>query len=69
MILIDLQMAFDTIDYEILPQKLKAIRFSETTIKCFKSYLFERIFLVSKQENKHSLTLERFFAGYHRGPH
>ena len=44
MILIDLQKAFDTIDHEL--QKLKAIRFSESTIKWLKSYLPERIFLV-----------------------
>ena len=47
MILIDLQKAFDTIDHEILLQKLKAIKFSESTIKWFKSYLSERIFLVN----------------------
>ena len=34
-ILIDLQKAFDTIDYEILLQKLTAIRFSESTMKWF----------------------------------
>ena len=51
MILIDLQKAFDTIDHEILLQKLKAIRFSESTIKWFKSYLSETIFLVNI-ENK-----------------
>ena len=51
MILIDLQKAFDTIDHEILLQKLKAIKFSESTIKWFKSYLSERIFLVNI-ENK-----------------
>ena len=51
MILIDLQKAFDTIDHEILLQKLKAIKFSESTIKWFKPYLFERIFLVNI-ENK-----------------
>ena len=51
MILIDLQKAFNTIDHEILLQKLKAIKFSESTIKWFKSYLSERIFLVNI-ENK-----------------
>ena len=51
MILIDLQKAFDTKHYEILLQKLKSIRFSESTIKLFKSYLSERIFLVDT-ENK-----------------
>ena len=48
---IDLQKAFDTIDHEILLQKLKAIKFSESTIKWFKSCLSERIFLVNI-ENK-----------------
>ena len=51
MILIDLQKAFDTIDHENLLQKLKAIEFSESTIKWFKSYLSEMIFLVNI-ENK-----------------
>ena len=51
MILIDLQKAFNTIDHEILLQKLKAIKFSESTIKWFKSYFSERIFLVNI-ENK-----------------
>ena len=46
MILIDLQKASDTKDHETLLQKLKAIRFSESTIKWFK-YLSERIFLVN----------------------
>ena len=51
MILINLQKAFDTIDHEILLQKLKAIKFSESTIRWSKSYLSERIFLVNI-ENK-----------------
>ena len=51
MILIDLQKAFDTIDHQILLRKLKAIKFSESTIKWFKLYLSERIFLVNI-ENK-----------------
>ena len=45
MILINLQKAFDTIDHEILLQKLKAIKFSESTMKWFKPYLSERVFL------------------------
>ena len=51
MILIDLQKAFDTIGHEILLQKLRAIKFSQSTIKWFKSCLSERIFLVNI-ENK-----------------
>ena len=51
MILIDLQKTFDIIVHEILLQKLKVIKFSESTIKCFKSYLSKRIFLVNI-ENK-----------------
>ena len=46
-------MVFNTIDHEFLLQNLKAIKFFERTIKWFKSYLFERIFLVNIQ-NKHS---------------
>ena len=46
-ILIDLQKAFDTVDHEILLQKLKAIRFSKGTKQWFRSYLSERIFLVN----------------------
>ena len=51
MMLIDLQKTFDTTDHEILPQKLKTIRFSENSIKWSKSDLSERIFLVNI-ENK-----------------
>ena len=47
MILIDLQQTFDIIDYEILLQKHKATKFSESNIKWLKSYLSERIFLVN----------------------
>ena len=49
MILIDLQKAFDTIDHEILLQKLKAIRFSKGTLEWIRSCLSERIFLVNIQ--------------------
>ena len=45
MILIDLQKEFGTIDHDILLRKLTAIKFSERTIKWFKSYL--SIFLVN----------------------
>ena len=51
MILIDLREAFDTINHEILLQKLKAIRFPKITLKWFRSYLSEHIFLVNI-ENK-----------------
>ena len=33
MILIDLQKTFDTIDHEVLLQKVKVIKFSKSTIK------------------------------------
>ena len=51
MILIDLQKALNTIDHEILLQKLKVMKFSGSTIKWFKSYLSDSIFLVNI-ENK-----------------
>ena len=47
MILIDLKKAFDTIDHEILFKKLKAMGFSEECITYFQSYLSERIFFIS----------------------
>ena len=46
MILIDLQKAFDTIDHEILLQKLNLMKFSTEAICWFKSYLANRTFLV-----------------------
>ena len=46
MILIDLHKVFGTIDHVTLLQKPKAIKFPESTIKWFKSYLSEKIFLV-----------------------
>ena len=51
MILTDLQRTVDTIDHEVLLQKLKVIKFSKSTIKWFKSYRSERTFLVNI-ENK-----------------
>ena len=47
MILIGLQKAFDTIDYDILLKKLRAIGFTNHTIGCFKSYLSNRLFRVN----------------------
>ena len=47
MILIDLQKAFDTINYEILLGKLHAIGFSQKTVAWFKSYLSDRAFKVN----------------------
>ena len=53
MILIDLQKAFDTIDHNILLEKLKAIGFCDDTVNWFHSYLTDRAFLVSI-ENRYS---------------
>ena len=46
MVLIDLQKAFDTIDQEVLLQKLYAIGFLKHTVNWFQSYLSNRSFLV-----------------------
>ena len=43
----DVQKAFDTIDHEILLQKVKAIRFSKGILQLFRSYLSELIYLVN----------------------
>ena len=53
MILIDLKKAFDTIDHNILLEKLKAIGFCDDTVNWFHSYLTDRAFLVSIK-NKYS---------------
>ena len=45
-ILIDLQKAFDTINHEILLDKLRPIGFSKNTISWYESYLVERHFTV-----------------------
>ena len=47
MILIDLQGAFGAINHEILFKKLKVIGFSEGCVTWFQSYLSERIFFIS----------------------
>ena len=52
-ILINLEKAFDTIDHNILLEKLKAIGFCEDTVNWLHSYLPDRVFLVSI-ENKYS---------------
>ena len=46
-ILIDLQKAFDTIDHEVLFEKMKSLRFTDNTISWFKSYLKDRSFKVN----------------------
>ena len=46
MILIDLLKAFDTINHNILLDKLLPIGFSKNTISCYESYLVERHFTV-----------------------
>ena len=47
MVLIDLQKAFDTIDYQILLKKIKYLAFSKNTVTWFKSYLCEWKFKIS----------------------
>ena len=45
MILIDLKKVFDTIDHDILLQKLYAIVFSKHSLDWFRSHLINRTFL------------------------
>ena len=47
MILIDLQKAFDTMDHDILLEKLYATGFSKHLVDWFRSYLINRSFLVN----------------------
>ena len=49
-VLIDLQKAFDTTDYNILLEKLSAIGFCDNTVNWFHSYLTDQAFLVSTQK-------------------
>ena len=51
MILIDLQKASDTIDHDVLLQKLYAVGFSKHTVYWLKSYLSNRSFLVNLGNN------------------
>ena len=46
MILIDLQKAFDTVDHEILLEKMSFVGFSKQVIDWFRSYLSNRTFKV-----------------------
>ena len=46
MILIDLQKAFDTLDHDILLEKMECLTFKKPVIKWFKSYLSNRKFFV-----------------------
>ena len=39
MVLVDLQKAFDTLDYTVLLQKMECMGFKESFIKCFQLYL------------------------------
>ena len=51
MILIGSSKAFDTIDHDVLLQKLYAIGFSKRTVNWFKSYLSNRSFKVNLGNN------------------
>ena len=50
MILIDLQKAFDTVDHEVLLNKMIYLKFDPLTISWFRSYLSNRTFEVSINE-------------------
>ena len=54
MVLLDLQKAFDTADYDILCNKLQAMGVQSDSVKWFKSYLSDRqqIVSVSQVESK-----------------
>ena len=65
MILIDLQKPFDTIDHNILLEKLKAIGFCDDTVSWFRSYLTDRAFLGST-ENKY-LSISKISCGVPQG--
>ena len=64
MILIDLQKAFDTINYEILLGKLNAIGFSEKAMAWFKSYLSDWPFKVNI--SNHFSDLSKISGGFPR---
>ena len=49
--LIDFKKVFDTIDHDVLLQKLYAIGFSKHTVNWFQSYLSNRSFLVNLGNN------------------
>ena len=51
MIVIDLQRAFDTIDQDVLLQKLYAVGFLKHIVNWFQSYLSNRSFLVNLENN------------------
>ena len=65
MILIHLQKAFDTINHNILLEKLKAIGFCDNTVNWFHSYLTDQEFLVSI-ENKYS-SISKMLCGVPQG--
>ena len=51
MILIHLQKAFDTLDYQNLLKKWKYIRFSTETVRWFESYLKNRNLIISLEKS------------------
>ena len=65
MVLIDLQKAFDTINYNIPLEKLKTNGFCEDTVNWFHSYLTDWAFLVSI-ENKYS-SISKISSGVPQG--
>ena len=66
MLPVDLQKAFDAINYEILLGKLHAIGFSEKTLAWFKSYLSDWGFKFNI--NNHFSDLSKVYCGVPQGP-
>ena len=63
--LIDLQKAFDTINHNILLEKLKEISFCDDSVNWSHSYLTDRAFLVGI-ENKYS-SISKILCGVPQG--
>ena len=67
MVLIDIQKAFDTVDYTILTKKLNAIGVDDSTGSWFMSYMAGRKQVVKVNESTAGKIM-RNTTGFHCGP-